>query len=201
MTSTTPPSITDAYLSNLVSLPLEAKKKKIDIISRRVCGQLTEKLVRQPAKRIARHERQHAGRQAPREPSQPVPLPDDAERIHHAPRATDLQVLRAPAGLQQRLCDVQRRRHACGNRAREPARHNMCDGRVDPGRVQPLFQLLVHAELHGGKRDTHDECRRVGYVEGADALVPVYRRRTVPERSVARIVHLHSLLDHCDPRA
>src|SRR6202021_2781232 len=92
------------------STPKEGKEKR------------TEKLVRQPAKRVARHKRHDSGDQPPREPPDPVPSPYHADRIAHTRDSAELCVARRAPRLQDRFSHVQWRRRRRRPRPCEPAR-------------------------------------------------------------------------------
>lgn len=60
-----------------------------------------------------------------------------------------------------------------------------------------VLQEFVGGELNGGEGNSHGKSGRVGNVESAESLCPVYSFKSFGNTSEFRSMNLHSLLDDC----
>ena len=133
------------------------------------------------------------GLQPPEEAAPAIALADDARRLQQALRITNPKILRRAARLQQRLDHVERRRQPRREPAGQPSRDAVRQRVVRARRVHDLGDGLVGHELQGGEGDGHAQRRRVGDIEGLQALGLEDLARALEHGPVQGAVDLHPL--------
>lgn len=132
-----------------------------------------------PADGRAGHRRDYSGLEALEETSQALAPLNDGGGVPQTPDVPKFGVGRRATGLQQRLDDIERRCHTSRQTARQTSRRAVRIRVPSARRVHRLRQRLVSDKLQRREGHRHAQRGRVGHVEGAHALMPEHRSRTI----------------------